>query len=89
MSTTNYMPRVAFDTLAYANKLKEAGLDPRIAEAQAELQATILTDLTCNQLATKKDMQDLKFELLLKLGGIVIACTTILGILFTILSRVH
>ena len=30
------MARIAFDTLAYANKLKEAGLEPKIAEAQAE-----------------------------------------------------
>lgn len=54
MSAVPYMPHVAFDTLAFANKLKAAGLDPKIAEAQAELQATVLTDLTTNQLAQKK-----------------------------------
>lgn len=54
------MPQVAFDTLAFANTLKKAGLDPRIAEAHAELEATILNELTINKLATKEDLHDLK-----------------------------
>jgi hypothetical protein len=56
MSAIPYMPHVAFDTLVYANKLKDAGLDPKIAEVQAELQATVLTDFATKQLATKNDL---------------------------------
>lgn len=100
MSVVTCMPHFIFDTLAYANKLKAAGLDPRIAEAQAELQATVLSELTTNQLASKKDLQELKLELqldisklknelIIKLGGIVVACTAILGTLVAIFARMH
>lgn len=51
---------VAFDTLNYANKLKQAGVDSKIAEVQAELQAEVLSDLTQNHLATKGDMAAVK-----------------------------
>ena len=46
---------VVFDTLRYANALKEAGVDPIQAEAMASaLNAEILA-----QLATKDDINDL------------------------------
>ena len=132
------MAQVAFDTLAYANKLKAAGVDPKIAETQAEVQVQILNDLTKNQLATKDDMHNLerridrvqlatkedirglenkidtaqletkenihnldkridkveqrvnglKNELTVRLGGIVIGSSAVLGALMTILSHV-
>lgn len=56
------MATIAFDTLAYANKLKQAGLDSKIAEVQAEETAKILSDLTSNELATKYDINDLKLS---------------------------
>lgn len=57
------MTLIPFDTLAFANKLKGAGLEPKIAEAQAELQAAVMTELATNQLATKKDIQEIKLEI--------------------------
>lgn len=36
------MTQVAFETLAYAKKLKAAGLDSKIAEVQAEVQVEML-----------------------------------------------
>ena len=96
MSTIQSMTLIPFDTLAFANKLKEAGLEPKIAEAQAELQAAVMTELATNQLATKKDIQEvrlgiqeLKFELLIKLGSIIVICSTILGAILSIVMKTH
>jgi hypothetical protein len=100
MDAVSTMPLIAFDTLAYANKLKAVGMDPKIAEVQAELQAGLLNELTTNQLATKKDIQELrqelrqemhelKFDLLTKLGGVIVACTAILGTLTAVFSHLH
>lgn len=55
------MTVIAFDTLAFANKLKGAGMSPVLAEVQAEETARILNDLTSNKLATKQDIAELKF----------------------------
>lgn len=59
-----------FDTLNFANKLKEVGVEPKVAETQAELQAEVqsklfdklseheatLCELTKHELATKEDL---------------------------------
>lgn len=58
------MTVIAFDTLAFSNKLKEAGMSPTLADVQAEETAKILSDLATNQLATKSDLGNLKTELL-------------------------
>jgi uncharacterized phage infection (PIP) family protein YhgE len=63
MNAAVAMPLIAFDTLAFANKLKAVGMDPKIAEAQAELQADVLNELSIGQLATKKDVQELKTDM--------------------------
>ena len=52
------MTVVAFDTLAFANKLKSAGMNASLADVQAEETAKILTDLTVNQLVTKQDLKN-------------------------------
>lgn len=51
------MSVVAFDTLAFSNKLKGAGMEATLADVQAEETAKILTDLTANQLVTKLDLK--------------------------------
>lgn len=58
------MTVIAFDTLAYANKLKEGGMNAKLADIQSEETARILNDLATNQLATKQDLNNLKGELL-------------------------
>jgi hypothetical protein len=50
---------VPFDTLAYANKLKEAGVPDKQAEAQSEALAHIFD----YKAATKKDLQELETRL--------------------------
>jgi len=51
------MTAIAFDTLAYANKLKGAGMNSILAEVQAEETAKILSELTDNKLVTKEDLK--------------------------------
>ena len=47
---------IAFDTLAYANKLKAAG----VPERQAEVQAEAIAGLINEQMATKRDLAELE-----------------------------
>jgi hypothetical protein len=53
------MATIAFDTLAYAKKLKQAG----VPEAQAEVQAEAMAELVEERLATKQDLQALEERL--------------------------
>lgn len=83
---------VTFDTLQYAKKLKEAG----ISEKAAEIQAEALREVVENNLATKydiwglkKDIEMLKKDLIIKVGGMFAISISILGILVTVLSKVH
>ncbi len=48
--------RMTFDTLAYANRLKSAGLAAKIAETQAEAKAEILTSLIEEVVVTKQEL---------------------------------
>jgi hypothetical protein len=50
----------AFDTHAYVKRLKKAGFNEEQAEAQAELQAQVLSNLVTEKLATKDDIMELK-----------------------------
>ena len=47
---------IAFDTLAYAKRLKEVG----VPEKQAEVQAEAMVELVEERLATKQDILDLQ-----------------------------
>lgn len=55
---------VAFDTLAYARRLRQAGFSEQQAEAQAEGLAAVVTET----LATKQDLRELEYRLTLRLG---------------------
>lgn len=70
------MSATAFDTLAVARKLKEAGVDP----AQAEAHASAIGDaVTSGGLATKVDLAALESRLTWRfLGG--------MGLLFALLK---
>ena len=48
-----------FDTLQYVKKLREAGVDEKAAEAQAEA----IKEIVDNNLATKGDIYDLKRDI--------------------------
>jgi len=50
------MPAIAFDTLKYANKLKEAGVPDKQAEAQAGVMAEAL-EVNLENVATKEQVE--------------------------------
>lgn len=53
------MTTIAFDTLAFAKKMKAAGF----TEQQAEMQAEALKEILGTELATKKDLVEVKASL--------------------------
>lgn len=50
----------SFDTLSYANRLREAGCGEKLAEVQANEQAEIITMLRNEQVLTKADIKNLE-----------------------------
>ena len=56
------MTTLTFDTLKYANRLKAAGAEPRIAEEQAQALAEVLEDER-KDLTTSNDLTVLKHEI--------------------------
>jgi len=58
---------VAFDTLVYARRLRQAGF----SEQQAEVQAEALAAVVAETLATKQDLRELEYRLTLRLGAML------------------
>jgi len=81
-----------FDTLIYSKKLQEKGFTAEQAEAQVEM----IKEIIDSQLATKldiqdlkRDIQDVKNELIIKLGATIIGSVTALGIFLAVLANLH
>ncbi len=83
---------IAFDTLAYAKKLKEAG----VPERQAEVQAEAMAELVEERLATKQDLKEievsLKYEIkememrmTIRLGGMIVLAIGVVATLVKLL----
>ena len=76
---------LTFDTLAYAQKLKKAGVPEEQASAHAETLAEIMDE----RVATKQDLQNLEERLTMKLtirmGSMLAATIAILATLIKIL----
>ena len=86
------MSEVAFDTLAYAKKLKQAG----VPEAQAEVHAEAMVQLVEERLATKRDlkdmeerlnhrMQELEYKITFRLGSMIVVAIGIVATLVKLL----
>jgi chromosome segregation ATPase len=56
-----------FDTLQFAKELENAGLDAKVAEAQAKAQFRMLTNLLDQQIATRDDIKEFSNKLEIKL----------------------
>lgn len=85
------MAALTFDTLKFARRLKDAGMDPRLAEEQAEAVAEAL-QINREDLATKagiadlrKEMQLLEQRLTIKLGTMLVVAVGIVATLVKIL----
>ncbi len=75
------MSAIAFDTLAYAKKLKVAGF----TEEQAEVQAEAMAELVNEKLATKRDLKELEMRLVLRLGSMMVGGIAVIATLVKIL----
>lgn len=75
------MSTIAFDTLAYAKKLKEAGF----TDQQAEIQAEAMAELVNEQLATKRDLRELEMRLVIRLGSMMVMAIAVVATLVKIL----
>jgi histone H3/H4 len=89
------MTTLSFDTLKFARRLKEAGMDPRLAEEQAEALAEAL-EVNLQALATKadikqlendlrKDMQLMEQRLVIKLGSMLVVAVGVVAALVKLL----
>jgi len=73
------MATTTFNAITYANKLKEAGLQTRIADVQAEEMSEFIN----STLATKDDLNNLKIEILFKVGAMMVVQS---GLLLTVIG---
>ncbi|MDE6734731.1 MAG: CCDC90 family protein [Desulfovibrio sp.] len=75
------MTAATFDAIGYAKKLEGAGFTREQAEVQAEGLRAILDDRVVTRYLDMRlrEMElRLKYDLTIRLGGIVVACTAIL-----------
>lgn len=57
------MIAIAFDTLAYANRLKKAGVKSEQAEAEAEALYDAMSSMVRDNIATKQDLREVEHRL--------------------------
>ncbi len=73
------MGTVAFDNLAYSNKLQKSGVPKEQADAMAQANAEAFKDMaSTRQLATKQDIAEAKHEILKWMVTAMIAQTALL-----------
>ena len=94
IATLHAIRAITFDTLKYANRLKAAGMEPRLAEEQAEALADALTEQTplatkTNlvewRMATKADLADAKTDLIKWVAGMLVAQAAVVATLVKLL----
>ena len=93
------MVAITFDTLKYANRLKAAGAESRIAEAEAEALAEVF-ELNLKEVATRDDLKQMEERLnekmdarflqleqsmIIKLGGVMVVAIGAVATLVKIL----
>ena len=83
------MTAITFDTLAYRNKLQDAGMSREQADAMAKAQAEAMKELVAAQeLVTKHDLyialSETKHELLKWMMGMMVAQTALIVAAFGI-----
>lgn len=68
------MTAITFDTLKFVKKLEAAGIKANEAEAIAEAQREAFDEMMkVNELATKSDLLEMKFDLLKWIVGLALA----------------
>lgn len=82
------MSALTFDTLKFANRLKAAGADSRLAEAEAEALSEVL-ELNLGEVVTKELLQQelklLEQRMVIKLGALMVVAVGIVAALVKLL----
>lgn len=68
------MMATTFNAITYANKLKEAGMATKVADVQAEEMSNFIT----TTLATKEDLKNLEYRMIIKMGMMMVAQSALL-----------
>ena len=76
------MTTIAFDTHKFIRTLKESGIPENQAEAIAEDFRTAHTEA---ELATKTDLRELEYRLVIKLGAMIMAAVAAVAVLVKLL----
>ncbi len=90
---------MAFDTLTYAKKLQESGFTSQQAEAQAEalhavVDENLATKRDMKELETRlsheielvrRDIEQVRRDIIIWLGGLIVVATAALGVLMKVL----
>lgn len=93
------MTAVTFDTLMYAKKLQDKGFTAEQAEASVEM----IKEIMDSQLAskhdidylrrdiedTRRDIKESENKIILRLGSIMVAGFGVMGIILSLISKVH
>jgi hypothetical protein len=74
---------IVFDTFEYSKKLKAAGF----TDQQAEIQAEALADMFENLIATKRDLGELEYRLLIRFGGMLTIAIGVVATIVKLLSK--
>jgi hypothetical protein len=72
-----------FNAITYANKLKDAGMQARVADVQAEEMSNFIS----STLATKDDLKMLKYELQSFIVKALITAVTVAGMVQGVISQ--
>lgn len=73
------MSGVTFNAITYANKLKEAGLDGKVADVEAEQMSNLINNDLVTKTFLASELNKLELKLTIKLGAIMIAGMGLLG----------
>lgn len=65
---------ISFDTLAYSKKLTSAGF----TQQQAEVQAEALKEIIDDKIATKQDLRELEYRIIIRVGAMLAATIAII-----------
>lgn len=76
------MSSIRFNAIVYQNKLKDAGLNVKVAEIHAEEMQNLLN----NEVSTKQDLIHLEHKMIIKLGSLVVGCTFIISMMIGVLG---
>lgn len=70
-----------FDTHEFVKRLKAVGMPEEQAEVIAKTQASLIEE----HLATKQDLKELEYRLVIRLGGMMVIAVTVVAALVKIL----